>query len=244
MQLNQASILIVEDEPVLLEIMGEWFQTMAGEVYRAAGGAQAIEICKSHKIDLIITDVRMAGVDGITLVNEVKASGPDAPAVIFITGFADISTRDAYDLGVEGLLEKPLDRDELMDMVRRSLLDPEERWRTPSVLSAYPFLRRTFASLAAALREHRIAFGRRGFCIEGSRFAIQRPVNIELNFRGDRYVLSGQGVVRWLAHREDEMGIELTYVAESSRARVSELAQAAISFIPRTTGRIYQELAG
>jgi CheY-like chemotaxis protein len=244
MQLKDASILVVEDEPVLLEIMGEWFQRMAGRVFRATGGAQALEIARAHKLDVILTDVRMPVIDGISLLNKVKATGKDAPGVIFITGFADISMRDAYDLGAEGLLEKPLDRGELIDMVRRSLLDPDERWHTPSVLSGYPVVRRTFPSLSAALREHRIAFGRRGFCIEGSQFAVQAPVNIELNFRGDRYVLSGQGVVRWLAHREDEMGIELTYVAESSRARVIELAQAAISFIPRTTGRIYQELAG
>jgi CheY-like chemotaxis protein len=244
MQLKEASVLVVEDEPVLLEIMAEWFQRMAGKVFRANGGAQALEIATAYKIDLILTDVRMPGIDGISLLNKVKATGPHAPAVIFITGFADFSTRDAYDLGAEGLLEKPLDRGELIDMVRRSLLDAEERWRTPSVLSAYPVLRRTFASLAAALQRHRIAFGRGGFCIEAGQFAAHGPVNIDLNFRGERYVLSGQGIVRWLAHRDDEVGIELTYVAEPSRARVIELSQAAVCFIPRTTGRMYQALAG
>jgi hypothetical protein len=44
-------------------------------------------------------------------------------------------------------------------------------------------------------------------------------------------------------HQEDQIGIELTYVTESSRARVIDLAEAAVSFIPQTTGRRYQPLA-
>ncbi|HLW53452.1 MAG TPA: response regulator [Candidatus Angelobacter sp.] len=244
MQLKEASILVVDDEPVLLEIMGEWFQRNAAQVFCAANGVQALEILAIHKIDLIITDVRMAVMDGITLLRKVKANGLPTPSVILITGFADIDARDAYDLGAEALLEKPIDRDELLKVMQRSLLEPDKRWQKPVDLSAYPVLTRSFASLAAALEEHRIAFGRGGFCIEAGQFREEGPLNIELDFKADGYVLSGQGIVHWLAHQDDQLGIEFTYVTEASRARLIELVKAATSFIPRTTGRTYQALAG
>src|SRR5205814_426559 len=123
------------------------------------------------------------------------------------------------------------------DIMQRSLLEPNERWRKQLDPSAYPVLSRSFASLAAAQREHRIAFGRGGFCMEASGFLVEGPVNIELTFRADDYVLSGQGIVRWLAHQDDQIGIELTNVAGASRARLIKLVQSAVSVIPRTTGR-------
>lgn len=45
-----------------------------------------------------------------------------------------------------------------------------------------------------------------------------------------------QGIVRWLAHKERQMGIELTYVAEESRAQVLQLTEGSAHFIPGTTG--------
>ena len=70
------------------------------------------------------------------------------------------------------------------------------------------------------------------------------PLNIELDFNADGFVLRGQGVIRWLANQEDQMGVELTYVTDKSRARAVQLTERASSFIPRTTENTYQTLAG
>jgi CheY-like chemotaxis protein len=244
MQLKEASILLVDDEAILLEIMAEWFQRLAGRVFCAADGAQALEVLAAQKIDLVITDVRMPAMDGINLLKQIKANRQHAPRVIFVTGFADIELRDAFDLGAEALLEKPIENDDLIHAVERSLSEHNQLWQTPRDLSASPVLSRKFTSLAAAFKEHRIAFGRGGFCIEAGGLPVEGPVNIELDFKADRYVLSGQGVVRWLAHTEKQAGIELTYVAESALSRALQLTAGAVSFVPRTTGSKYQTLAG
>jgi CheY-like chemotaxis protein len=243
MQLKDALILIVDDETVLLDIMGEVFEQIAGKVFCVSDGAQALETLAAHRIDLIITDVRMPVMDGVTLLKRIKANGPQSPGVILVSGFTDIQRREAYDLGAEALLEKPLGLNHLINVAERSLLGLNERWQTPLDLSDCHIMRRTFPSLAVALREHQIAFGRGGFCMQAGEFLDEGPVNIELTFRGDEYAFSGQGIVRWLMHQEDQIGIELTYVTESSRARVIDLAKAAVSFIPQTTGRRYQPLA-
>lgn len=237
MRLEEASILLVDDSPLLLDIMGELFRRRAGQVSCAADGLMALEILATHKIDLVITDIRMPQMDGITLLKKIKADGMLSPRLIFITGFSAVSAREAYDLGAEALLEKPIQFHYLIETVERSLLDPSERWRKQLDLSDSPVLNRSFTTLEKAFRENSIAFGRGGFCMETSKLLEHGSVNIELTFLEDGFVLFGQGVVRWLAHREGQIGIELTYVEEGSRARVVELAERSASFIPQTVGR-------
>ncbi|HLW52192.1 MAG TPA: response regulator [Candidatus Angelobacter sp.] len=244
MQLKEASILIVDDEPVLLEIWGEWFKRVAGQVFCTENGLQALQILTKHKIDLICTDIRMPVMDGISLLKKLKERALYAPRVIFVTGFSNIQAREAYELGAEAVLEKPIERDDVINAVKRCLTDRNELWQTPPALAAYPTLTGSFESLATALQEHRIAVGRGGFCIETEQFLVEGPVNIKLDFKTDQYVLLGTGIVRWLAPQERLMGIELTYVAEASRSRMLQLAEQSASFIPRTTGRTYQARAG
>jgi CheY-like chemotaxis protein len=244
MQPKEASILVVDDEPVLLDMLRECFEQIFGQVFCAGDGAQALQILAAYRIDLVITDVRMPVMDGITLLKRIKARGSRTPSLIFITGFADIGVRDAYDLGAEALLEKPIDWDGMIDIARRSLAEPGERWKKQVDLSASPVLRRSFRSLSSALQEHRIAFGRGGFCIRNTKFLEQGPINITLDFKADGYVLLGQGVIRWLATEDSQMGVEFTYVAKKSRARAVQLTERAGSFIPRTTENNYQALAG
>ena len=244
MQPKEASILLVDDEPVLLDMLKECFERIVGQVFCAADGAEALQVLSRQRVDLVITDVRMPVMDGITLLKKIQTRGSYAPSLIFITGFADIDARDAYDLGAEALLEKPIDWDGMIDIVRRSLSEPWERWGKQVDLSASSLLSRKFKSLSAGLQERRIAFGRGGFCIENAEFLEDEPVNIDLKFMADGYVLSGQGVVRWVANEDNQMGIELTYVAEKSRPRAVQLTQGAGCFIPRTTESNYQALAG
>jgi CheY-like chemotaxis protein len=244
MQLKEASILLVDDEPLLLDLIGAWLQGVAGDVFCAANGVEALPVLAEHRIDLIVSDVRMPVMDGISLIKQVKANEPHPPRVILISGFSDIEAREAYDLGAEAVLGKPFDRDDLIKAAQRSVAERDELWQTPANLATYPVLRRSFASLATAQREHQIAFGRGGFCTATDDLLVEGPVNIELEFKADRYVLSGQGVIRWVAHQERQIGIELTYVAAKSRARAVQLTERSVAFIPSTTGCDYLTRTG
>lgn len=233
MRLKEASILVVDDEPMLRELISFWFADVAGSVCTAENGAQALELLGTNKIDLIVTDIRMPVLDGIGLLKKVKASGLHTPSVIFISGFTDIDAREAYELGAEAFLEKPFEYEDLINSAKRALADRNELWQTPRNLTASPTLTCSFSSLADALEDQRIAFGRGGFCLETKQRLVEGPVNIMLDFQADRFVLSGQGIVRWLS--VDQAGIELTYVAEEARARVVQLAAHAVAFIPKGT---------
>lgn len=230
MRLKEASILVVDDEPMLCELFADWFAGVAGAVFTAENGARALEMLDTNKIDLIITDIRMPVLDGIGLLRKVKARGLHTPSVIFISGFTDIDPREAYELGAEALLGKPVEYHDLINAAKRTLAERNELWQTPQDLTAFPTLTGSFSSLAAALQQHRIAFGCGGFCIQTKQRLVEGPVNIRLDFQADEFVLSGQGIVRWLSI--DQAGIELTYVADEARARVVRLAAHAVPFIP------------
>ena len=236
MQLKDATVLIVDDEPVLCEIKSAWLTRLVGRVLVASNGVEALEILSVNHVDLVITDIRMPVMDGVTLLKTIKASGKPQPKVIFITGFSDFDPRDAYDLGADAILEKPMDRDDLLHMVKRSLTTRHELWRTPADSIPAAVLRSSFASLATALHEQKIAFGRGGFCIAMSQDMQEGPLGILLEFHDDRSVLQGQGIVRWISPVEGLAGIELLYVAPTSSEWVAELAQhnEIVAYIPRS----------
>jgi CheY-like chemotaxis protein len=232
MQLKDASILVVDDEPLLLKLVGEWFERFVRQVFVAGDGVQALKVLAENQIDLIITDVRMPVVNGITLLKEVKAKPGYKPHLIFFTGFADIEPRDAYDLGAEAILEKPFGLKDLTNAAKRSLAERDELWQTPLDLANYPTLTGSFASLILAVQEHRITFGHGGFCVETKQSLVEGPINIKLDFKAEQYALSGQGIVRWFVNEANQVGVELTYVTKESREWVLHLTEQASSFIP------------
>ena len=238
MDMKQASILLVEDEPILREIMGEWLGRMVGRVFCAEDGMEALKIVAGNRIDLLISDVRMPGMDGIALLKKINETGAHRAPMIFITGFSDLALREAFDMGAEAILEKPIRREELLDLVKRSLMESGELWREPAEAAPEMKLKTSFESLAAALEQQRIAFGRRGFCIHPTEAVSEGPVEFALTFKADQRVLSGQGVVRWTEPQEGQAGIEILHLDDACRPWLIELLEQNRpgSFIPRSTG--------
>jgi CheY-like chemotaxis protein len=233
MKLNQAAVLFVEDEPLLRETMGAWLQQKVGRALCAEHGEAAVGILAVNRINLVLSDVRMPVMDGIALVEKLRGF-PSPPRVILITGFSDVTLRQAYEMGVDAIVEKPIDRQELLRVMQNSLSDPAELWRQPSQTVADMKLSASFPSLAAALNEAGIAFGRRGFSIKSPGLLYEGPVDFVVTFTADQRVLSGQGMVRWVDPREGQAGIEITCLDDAYRTWVLDLIKekAGIEFVP------------
>lgn len=231
MQLSDATVLIVDDEEVICEIMAAWFARHARRVLSACNGQEALKLLAENRVDVIVSDVRMPVMDGVALVRAIAATGAPRPRVILVTGFSDLQPRDAYALGVEAIIEKPLERDHLLDAVRKGLTDRNELWSKPpefsseDVLAASPVCLAKFTSLADALHDGQIAFGRGGFCLQTSHKFRQGPVQFKLDFHADNKSISGVGVVRWSSQPENLLGIEILYVEDQGRAWVAGLAE-------------------
>jgi CheY-like chemotaxis protein len=239
MELKQSSILVVDDEPFLREIMEGWLARVAGQVFSAENGVQALEILAANKVDLILSDIRMPVMDGITLLKKIKEARVRTPEVIFLSGFSDVPLRQAYDMGAEAVLEKPISREELVDIAKRALTEADELWRSPPCATLETKVEMTFRSLTTALEEKRIGFGRRGFCIDTAADLREGPVEFTLEFEDDRLVLSGQGVVRWTAPKEGRVGIEITCLRDGSHTWMVDHIKRnkPVAFIPGFVGR-------
>jgi len=142
MELKYATVLVVDDESMLLDIFREWLEEEHCGVLTARDGAAALQILRDQHVDVVVSDVRMPVMDGIVMLKNLttyvgmsqNTYPPKMPKMIFISGFTDLEPREAYDLGVEVIMQKPIKRDQFVDAVRRTLRSREEMWAEPSSL--------------------------------------------------------------------------------------------------------------
>jgi DNA-binding NtrC family response regulator len=89
--MNPPSILIVDDELLIRDLLYDFFQGQGWEISVAENGEKALEILRSKQIDLVLTDIKMPQMDGLTLTTEVKESYPDIP-VVLMTGYPSVES--------------------------------------------------------------------------------------------------------------------------------------------------------
>ncbi len=112
-------ILIADDEQVQREMLEGFLSKQGYGVGTAADGRQALEKFKGGSFDLILTDYRMPGMDGIELLRELKRLNPEVMVVI-LTAFGTVGTAvAAMKEGAYDYLNKPIDLDELLLLIRR-----------------------------------------------------------------------------------------------------------------------------
>jgi CheY-like chemotaxis protein len=126
-EFEHAAILVVDDEPALLDIFREWLEEESCRLLTAGDGAAALHTLRNHHVDVIVSDVRMPVMDGVLLLKNLTTySALSQGNHDFHHGFADLEPREAYNLGVEAILQKPIERAEFLGTVRRTLLSHEE----------------------------------------------------------------------------------------------------------------------
>jgi CheY-like chemotaxis protein len=222
MKLTEASILIVDDEPDLVEIFGHWL-TAAGcrNVYRAEDGEGALAVINSTPIDLLVTDIRMPIMDGITLVRKLGERAKSFPSVIIISGFGDIDQREMYALGVEAFLAKPIRKDELIDALERALAERSSLWLTPMEVVPRQSLLIQFDRAGGTPDQDSLCLGRGGFIAR-----ITGSVNLgKVAFRcstADEREIAGEGYVRWYSKNDQTVGIEFAFLDPTCRSWLLE----------------------
>jgi|GEM_PF-3946960 len=117
------NLLVIDDEPDIRNTLKMALSQEDYNVYAASGGDAALEILQQHAIDLVITDMRMPGMDGTQVIRKVKEHDPDIE-VIVLTGHAtlDNAIMSLRQMGAYDYLTKPLeDLDELFMAVEKGL---------------------------------------------------------------------------------------------------------------------------
>jgi DNA-binding NtrC family response regulator len=114
-------ILIVEDDPIFLRPLQRTLEVAGYDVVTAPSGEDAVDLLKGDDVDLVVTDKRLPGMDGVELVRRLKADHPDQ-AVVVMTAYGTIeSAVEAVRLGAADYLVKPFDAAEVLMVVRHAI---------------------------------------------------------------------------------------------------------------------------
>ena len=101
------SLLLVDDDPAVLRAVGNYFESIGTEVYRASSAAAALEAYERARPDVVILDMGLPDANGLEVLEHLRGQGG---AVIMLTGQGDIETAvRAMQLGAENFLTKPID---------------------------------------------------------------------------------------------------------------------------------------
>jgi len=123
----EARLLVVDDEPNIVDLLATSLRFAGFEVATAANGSEALRVASSFKPDLLVLDVMMPGIDGFTVVRRLRQDGINAP-VVFLT--AKDATEDkvtGLTLGGDDYVTKPFSLEEVIARIRAVLRRFAER---------------------------------------------------------------------------------------------------------------------
>jgi adenylate cyclase len=118
------TILLVDDEVDILDslrpVLEEAIEGVV--VHTAESGAQALDILRAQRVDLILSDYKMPGMNGLDFLDQASRVQPGTPRIL-ITAFpdVDIAIRAINEAGIEHFITKPFDTDKVIEQVRAAL---------------------------------------------------------------------------------------------------------------------------
>ncbi len=118
--LNQATILIAEDDPRMLKLVRRTLELEGYHAITASDGRQALDLALTQQIDLLVLDVMMPEMDGFTVAQKVRAGSP-VPILMLTARAAEADIVHGLDMGADDYLLKPFGADELAARVRALL---------------------------------------------------------------------------------------------------------------------------
>ena len=119
--LRNASILVVDDEEIMREILESLLSRQGCRVRLAGSGEEAVEMAKADPFDAAVVDVMMPGIDGLETLDQLQRIDADLP-VVMITAFGTAAnTREAFKRGAFDFIEKPFKNDDVLVVLRNAV---------------------------------------------------------------------------------------------------------------------------
>jgi DNA-binding response OmpR family regulator len=120
-------ILVIEDEPRILEFLARGLEAEGFSVLGARDGQEGLRLAEKAACDLVILDLLLPRLDGLSVLRALETSRPDLPVVI-VSARAELRTKlDGFGHGARDYLTKPFALDELLARVRVHLRHPDDR---------------------------------------------------------------------------------------------------------------------
>lgn len=140
-----AHLLLVDDDPGLLKLLGMRLVSEGYSVVTAESGPEALRVLTRERVDLVVSDLRMDEMDGLQLFAEIQKAQPGMPVIILTAHGSIPDAVAATQQGVFSFLTKPVDKDALYkaidDALEQSSPATDERWRQAIVTRSPQILR-------------------------------------------------------------------------------------------------------
>ena len=116
---TKTRILILDDEPIVCKRLEPTFLKAGYDVRTFTDSAKALAAFEASAFDIVITDLKMQGFDGMQFLTRIKETAPDT-GIIVITGFATMETaKESFHKGAFDFMAKPFKLSDILDAVRR-----------------------------------------------------------------------------------------------------------------------------
>lgn len=130
---NNARLLLVDDDPSLLRLMTLRLEGEGYQVISADCAETALTLMQKEKVDVVLSDLRMPGLDGMALFDEIAKRSPGLPVVLMTAHGSIPEAVAATQRGVFGFLTKPLNNQELRDILQKAVhsshVPTKDEWR-------------------------------------------------------------------------------------------------------------------
>jgi DNA-binding NtrC family response regulator len=117
---NKLKVLILDDEPIVCKRLKPSLEKLGFEVDTFTRSFEAMQAVEKARYDIVVTDLKMEGMDGMRFLQEAKKLHPETE-VIVITGFATMETaKESFKKGVFDFIAKPFNLNEIQKVVQRA----------------------------------------------------------------------------------------------------------------------------
>ena len=124
-------ILLVDDEPFILELMRSFLDERLYQITTASCGKDAFDLIKRSNFDAVISDIRMPNGTGADLLAWVRELNPIKPPILFVTGYSDVPPDELLARGADNYVIKPFNVDDFAAVVGDLIKEPAERLAGP-----------------------------------------------------------------------------------------------------------------
>jgi excisionase family DNA binding protein len=121
---DRPRILVVDDEQAVRDLLVKALSEEDWDVDTAPDGPTAIECMRGTEYDLLITDLRMPGMDGLSVIREARRKSLDMPVIVVTGNSTEASAIEAINLGVTGYLTKPFRMRRAVEIAARAMGEP------------------------------------------------------------------------------------------------------------------------
>ena len=125
--LSQAHILLVDDDDISLTVAKTMLDQYCNVVRTASDAQQALALAQSGKFDVLITDIQMPEMDGVTLFKAIQDTHTDLPCIALTANASKLDISDYYNQGFVGVVTKPFERAVLLDVLTQVIQAKETK---------------------------------------------------------------------------------------------------------------------